>query len=109
MADKYQAAAKQYPEFTKDMVDIFIETFKQYDTDNSGEIDHNELKTVLKGYLIIMCFMSLWSWSLGQENITDKEIKQQIDEVDKDKSGTVSFAEFLAVFISSTYLEANFC
>jgi len=82
MADIYAAASK-YPEWSRDVVDEFYEAFKNYDLDGNGSIDAKELKTILKG--------------LGQENITDLEIKKQIAEVDTDKSGTIEWPEFLRV------------
>ncbi|KAF0724896.1 hypothetical protein AaE_009746 [Aphanomyces astaci] len=53
--------------------------FQQLDTDNSGEIDDHELATLIK--------------SLGQE-VTPTQLKEIIDEVDRNKNGTIDFNEF---------------
>lgn len=54
-------------------------TFDMFDTDKSGTISVNELKSVLK--------------KLGK-NMSDKEIKKMMSSVDKDQSGEVDFDEF---------------
>jgi len=81
MTDFY-GIAQGFPEFSKEDIDTFIESFKQYDQDGNGNIDSKELGTILK--------------SIGQE-CSDAELKKQIAEVDLDKNGTVEFNEFLSI------------
>jgi Ca2+-binding EF-hand superfamily protein len=81
MSDFY-AAAKKYPEFSRDQIDTFIEAFKQFDIDGNGHIDANELRSILDGIGV---------------KATDKELQEQIAEVDVDKNGTVEWPEFLLV------------
>jgi len=84
---KFYAAAKQFPEFPKEQVDEFIEAFKQFDMDGNGSIDAKELGIALN--------------NLGVR-FTPDELQKQIDEVDKDRNGTVEFGEFLHVIAGLT-------
>ena len=58
----------------------FREAFQAFDKDGNGSITTKELGTVMR--------------SLGQ-NLSEAEIKEMIDIVDEDKSGTIDFQEFL--------------
>lgn len=78
----YFAAAKKYPEFTRDQIEVFIESFKQFDSDGNGHIDAKELDSIFE--------------SLGQKQ-SPKELQKAIDEVDTDKNGTVEWPEFLQI------------
>lgn len=84
MANNIYAAAKKYPEFTTDMIDVFHDAFKQYDQDGNGSIDAKELGHIFRNVL-------------GQTDVTEAQLKKQISEVDTDKSGTVEWDEFLTV------------
>ena len=53
-----------------------------FDKDGDGSITAKELGTVMR--------------SLGQ-NPSEDEIRQIIEEIDEDKSGTIDFKEFLAL------------
>lgn len=41
--NKYYEAARDFQEFSKEEVDIFIDAFEEFDTDGSGAIDAKEL------------------------------------------------------------------
>lgn len=40
---KYYEAARDFQEFSKEEIDIFIDSFEEFDTDGSGAIDAKEL------------------------------------------------------------------
>eukprot|EP00930_Biecheleria_cincta_P043005 TRINITY_DN29583_c0_g1_i1.p1 TRINITY_DN29583_c0_g1~~TRINITY_DN29583_c0_g1_i1.p1 ORF type:complete len:148 (-),score=58.92 TRINITY_DN29583_c0_g1_i1:253-696(-) len=68
--------------FTAEEVAEFKEAFSVFDKDRSGSIDKNELGAVLK--------------NLGQV-LSEKELKQTLDEIDLDGNGEVDFDEFVAL------------
>jgi len=67
-------------QLSEEQIAEFKEAFETYDKDGSGHITTEELGVVLR--------------SLGQKP-SARELKEMIDEVDHDKSGTVDFQEFL--------------
>jgi len=79
---KYFEPAKQFPEFTKEDVEVFIEAFREYDTDQSGSIDARELDVAFT--------------RMGQ-GCSPEKLKQIIDEVDDNKNGTVEWPGFLKI------------
>jgi Ca2+-binding EF-hand superfamily protein len=60
--------------------------FAHYDTDHSGMIDANELKTLLYD-AEIGNGLTRWAW-----------VREIIKELDTDKDGGITWAEFEAVF-----------
>lgn len=75
-------AKKQEAKFTDDQMDELKEAFAIYDTNRDGIITTRELGTVMR--------------QLGQ-NPTEAEILEMIKQVDKDRSGTINFSEFVAL------------
>merc|ERR1712100_158101 len=69
---------------THEQVEEFRESFDIFDTDGSGEIDAPELRELLRAF--------------GQ-NATDEEVQKMIDEVDIDKTGTITFDEFVVMIV----------
>ena len=67
---------------TEEQIAEFKEAFQMFDKDGDGSITAKELGTVMR--------------SLGQ-NPSEDEIRQIIEEIDEDKSGTIDFKEFLAL------------
>ncbi|XP_023326248.1 calmodulin isoform X2 [Eurytemora carolleeae] len=65
---------------TKEQLELFRDTFVIFDKDGDGTIDTKELSTVLK--------------SMGY-NPTIEEIRDMVDQVDNDASGSIEFLEFL--------------
>jgi hypothetical protein len=63
-----------------EQLELFRDTFVIFDKDGDGTIDSKELSTVLK--------------SMGY-NPTIEEIKEMVDQVDSDGSGSIEFLEFL--------------
>ena len=72
--------SKLIDDLTDQQIIEFREAFQAFDKDGNGSISTKELGTVMR--------------SLGQ-NLSEAEIKQMIDIVDEDKSGTIDFKEFL--------------
>uniref|UniRef100_A0A3P9NLD3 Centrin, EF-hand protein, 2 n=1 Tax=Poecilia reticulata TaxID=8081 RepID=A0A3P9NLD3_POERE len=70
------------PELTEEQKQEIREAFELFDTDGSGYIDVKELKVAMR--------------ALGFEP-KKEEIKKMIAEVDKDGTGKISFADFLAI------------
>ncbi|RWR99042.1 caltractin-like isoform X1 [Dinothrombium tinctorium] len=66
----------------KDTNDEIMKAFKLFDEDNTGKISFNNLKNVAK--------------QLG-ENISDEELKEMIEEADRDGDGFVNQEEFLRI------------
>jgi len=60
--------------------DEIEEAFKMFDRDNSGTINHNEIKHVVN--------------SLGLK-ISDDDIKDMIKVADKDGDGDINYMEFM--------------
>lgn len=65
---------------TEEQISEFKEAFSLFDKDGDGCITTNELGTVMR--------------SLGP-NPTEAEVREMINEVDADGSGTIDFPEFL--------------
>ena len=72
--------SKLIDDLTDQQIIEFREAFQAFDKDGNGSISTKELGTVMR--------------SLGQ-NLSEAEIKQIIEIVDEDKSGTIDFKEFL--------------
>jgi calmodulin len=72
--------SKLIDDLTDQQIIEFREAFQAFDKDGNGSISTKELGTVMR--------------SLGQ-NLSEAEIKQMIEIVDEDKSGTIDFKEFL--------------
>jgi len=79
---RFYEPAKKFPEFSKEDIDVFVEAFREYDSDQSGSIDAKELDVAFK--------------RMGQGCSAEK-LQQIIDEVDDNKNGTVEWPEFLAI------------
>lgn len=99
------------PELTEEQKQEIREAFELFDTDGSGYIDIKELKVNLckpgswgGGGSFCWCFthrlfllhFQVAMRALGFEP-KKEEIKKMITEVDKDGTGKISFADFLAV------------
>lgn len=69
-------------DLSEETIKEFKEAFALFDKDGDGSITTEELGTVMR--------------SLGQ-NPTEQSLRQMINEVDADGSGTIDFAEFLTL------------
>lgn len=69
--DYWTAAIYDFPEFEKEEIQVFIESFHEFDKDSSGGIDKKEFMEALK--------------SMGQ-GITEQEIDFLFQKFDLDKS-----------------------
>lgn len=72
--------AKQFPEFTREEIDIFVQTFKMFDEDESGTIDENELDKLLR-------YMG--------HTLPKQELAATLKKIDTDGSGVMEWTEFL--------------
>ena len=61
--------------------------FESVDTDKSGQIDNNELGTIMEGI----------SKDLGVAPPTKAEINEVLQHLDTDKSGKIDFDEFVVL------------
>ena len=77
---KFNAKKYERPGLTEDEIEEIKEAFDLFDTDGSGSIDPKELKAAMQ--------------SLGFE-AKNQTIFQMISDLDKNKSGTIDFEEFL--------------
>ena len=77
---KFNAKKYERPGLTKDEIEEIKEALDLFDTDSSGSIDPKELKAAMQ--------------SLGFE-AKNQTIFQMISDLDKNKSGTSDFEEFL--------------
>ncbi|XP_033930181.1 caltractin [Melopsittacus undulatus] len=66
----------------KDSKEEILKVFKLFDDDETGKISFKNLKRVAK--------------ELG-ENLTDEELQEMINEVDRDEDGQVNEQEFLSI------------
>jgi len=82
---EFYGAAKNFPEFSKDDINVFAAGFREFDLDGSGSIDVDELGPLLK--------------ALGQ-GYNAESLQGVIDAVDEDRSGAIEFPEFLQVMKS---------
>jgi Ca2+-binding EF-hand superfamily protein len=60
----------------------FKNEFKQYDKNNDGFIDFNELKQIFK--------------EIG-DDLSDEKLKKMIELIDKNKDGLIDYEEFLSL------------
>jgi Ca2+-binding EF-hand superfamily protein len=81
----FYGPAKNFPEFSKEDIQVFAAGFREYDLDGSGSIDVDELGLALK--------------ALGQ-GYNAENLQSVIDAVDDDKSGAIEWPEFLQVMRS---------
>ena len=79
-APKFNPKKYERPGLTEDEIEEIKEAFDLFDTDGSGQIDPKELKAAMQ--------------SLGFE-AKNQTIFQMISDLDKNKSGTIEFEEFL--------------
>lgn len=81
ITNPYEAAAF-YPEFTKDEIDLFWESFQNFDADHSGGIDLKELDHALK--------------EMGQ-GVQKEELELLMELADEEKKGYIDWADWLEV------------
>jgi len=74
-------------ELTEEQISVFTEAFKMFDRDSSKKTDANELSIDTEELDLVMT-------SLGQ-NHTESELKEILNEVDVDNSGSIELKEFL--------------
>ena len=86
---KFNAKKFERPGLTEDEIEEIKEAFDLFDTDGSGTIDPKELRAAMQ--------------SLGFE-AKNQTIFQMISDLDKNKSGSIDFEEFLEM---ATLLVAN--
>ncbi len=70
-------------------LEVAKQAFKSVDIDGSGEIDDKELEMI----------MIKLSAELGAELPSSEDVKEVMDYLDTDKSGTISFDEFKVLIL----------
>ena len=73
----------QQKRLSKTKMDQYLEIFRRFDKDDSGQIDKGELSLMIKACGIKM---------------NDQEIDDIIKEYDVDKNETINFYEFTQIF-----------
>mmetsp|Transcript_14653 Transcript_14653/g.16835 ORF Transcript_14653/g.16835 Transcript_14653/m.16835 type:complete len:156 (-) Transcript_14653:240-707(-) len=71
-----------YVVLTENEIDNSSKVFAEFDTNESGAIDKEELKSALE--------------KMGQ-NLTDEEVIRMIDEIDESNTGEIQFKDFLKI------------
>jgi len=79
---EFLVPAKEFYEFSRAEILVFVETFKEFDFDNSGTIDKKELAELLK--------------YMGQPS-TEKDAERYVTLVDREKTGHVDWHGFLQI------------
>ncbi|XP_060597160.1 uncharacterized protein LOC132751067 [Ruditapes philippinarum] len=80
----YWQIADSFPFMTLHRVLSTELRFIEADDDQSGLLELEELKTLLKGIL-------------GEKNVTDRMVEKTFKEIDTDESGTLDFSEVLGI------------
>jgi len=73
---------------SEDEVRDVITKFKALDTDSTGDLDKTELRNLLKNTI---------AGSMS-DNLLDRFVSGQFENIDSDKNGKISFSEFLVVY-----------
>jgi Ca2+-binding EF-hand superfamily protein len=74
----------------KNFEDVAKAAFKETDTNNSGSIDHSELKKLLVKVKEELGF---------EEDVTDEDVDEAISSLDKNKNAQLEYVEFRKLFI----------
>ncbi len=90
--ESHQNGAEILEQFSEEQLNELKEAFQVFDKDGSESITNKELGSVMR--------------SLGQ-NLTEKEIRDIIKEVDEDGNGTIEFTEFLNLITKRMSLSEN--
>jgi len=85
--EKWYTPAKKFTQFSREDIDVFIESFRNYDLDDSGAINTGEL---------LLAF-----WMMGQ-GVTPDEVEFLIKKYDADGSGEIEWSEYLTM-VSEIY------
>eukprot|EP01045_Picozoa_sp_COSAG04_P004628 COSAG04_NODE_204_length_20429_cov_6.166896_9_plen_1552_part_00 len=85
LRDKFQAAA-----YTTGGVNLDL-LFRQYDHDNSGELEYEEFRQAVRKTAM-----------MKQNDVTDAELREMFEHVDKDGGGSIGLAEFKELLFVDT-------
>jgi len=77
---QFLAPAQKFSQFDRDDIDVFVQCFRRYDLDGSGNIDVNELEFAFKE---------------GGVGYSKAEIEELLKKVDKNNNGTIEWSEYL--------------
>lgn len=78
--EQFMVPAKAYPEFERDDILVFVEAFRDFDLDGSGDIDVHELKSAFD--------------QMGQ-GCSEEKLKQIINDVNDHGGNTIDWPAFL--------------
>jgi len=79
---QFYGPARLFPEFSREDIDVFVNTFRTFDIDGSNTIDATEL--------------ALMFHHMGQ-GCTEERLHEIIEEVDDNRNGVIDWIEFLEV------------
>merc|ERR1712060_602797 len=79
--ETYEVPFTYRKHFNTEQVTEMINAFKGYDTNGNGNIDAREFKAALHG--------------MGHGDITDEQVQEMLQRVDKNQDGVIEWLEFL--------------
>jgi Ca2+-binding EF-hand superfamily protein len=92
LLDKIEQKAKSNSSFARTSEHQLRKMFKEFDEDDSGELDKTEFRNALK-------------WKLGLMNVAAEDIDELFDYYDKDKGGGIDVNEFIAQVLPKDFTD----
>ena len=94
LLDKIEQKAKGTGSFSRTSEHVMRKLFKEFDTDDSGELDKDEFRMALK-------------WKMGLMNVADADIDELFDYYDTDKGGGIDVDEFIDKVMPKDFTAEN--
>ena len=94
LLDKIEQKAKGTSSFARTSEHVMRKLFKEFDTDDSGELDKDEFRNALR-------------WKLGLMNISTKDIDDLFDHYDTDGGGGIDVDEFIDKVMPKDFTSEN--
>ena len=94
LLDKIEQKAKGTSSFARTSEHVMRKIFKEFDTDDSGELDKEEFRQALK-------------WKLGLMNVAVEDIDDLFDYYDADGGGSIDVDEFIDKVMPKDFTDEN--